>query len=267
MYDFSIAISFSQAGLRSYFEPGGLTRVAHIVICTVQVDLQKRDPFFLYYFNALATLVTICVSSTTSIYIHPTDGLFSKIAFLLPIQYPRSTVADMPFVTEELSLETMDACSPLVSGLIASRQIFTARNPKSSEIYSSSPQYFPGNNTRTLLHSLPFPIVRESGASCYRKSVDGDFYLDFCGEYTSGIYGHNHPSITASIIDTCRNGLNFGGIDTQEKNLAQIVCERFMLDSVRFANTGTEANMMALALATNYTGRKTIHPIYESYAL
>ncbi|KAI9740025.1 MAG: hypothetical protein M1818_004776 [Claussenomyces sp. TS43310] len=171
----------------------------------------------------------------------------------------------MPFVTETLSLETMDARNPRVSGLIASRRIFTARNPKSLEIYSSSPHYFPGNNTRTLLHSLPYPIVWSSGASCYLKSVNGGSYLDFCGEYTSGICGHDHPLITASIIGTCRNGFNFGGINTQEKKLAQIVCDRFMLDAVRFTNTGTEANMMALALATNYTRRRKVLVFSNGY--
>lgn len=45
-----------------------------------------------------------------------------------------------------------------------------------------------------------------------------------------------------------------------EKELAKLVCERFQptVELVRFTNSGTEANMMAVATAMAWTGRKKI---------
>lgn len=40
--------------------------------------------------------------------------------------------------------------------------------------------------------------------------------------------------------------------------LAQTMCEIFGLDRVRFANSATEANIMALAAAKHYTGRQKV---------
>ena len=146
----------------------------------------------------------------------------------------------------------------LSSALKAARARFTERNPKSLESYNEALSYFPGGNTRTLLHSLPYPMTFASGHSCYLTSVDGDTYLDFLAEYTSGIYGHNHPVIKKAIEETLTTGWNYGGINTNEGELAKIVCERFHLDLVRFTNSGTEATMMALSTAINYTGRKKV---------
>lgn len=146
----------------------------------------------------------------------------------------------------------------LGSALVAARTQFTERNPKSLESYNEALSYFPGGNTRTLLHSLPFPMTFASGHSCFLTSIDGDTYLDFLAEYTSGIYGHNHPVIKQAIDDTLANGWNYGGINMKERELAKIVCERFHLDLVRFTNSGTEATMMALSTAINFTGRKKV---------
>ena len=45
-----------------------------------------------------------------------------------------------------------------------------------------------------------------------------------------------------------------------EKELAKLICERFQptMELVRFTNSGTEANMMAVAVAMAWTGRKKI---------
>jgi len=90
--------------------------------------------------------------------------------------------------------------------------------------------------------------------------------VDFLGEYTAGIYGHNHPVIKAALQDALEKGWNYGAHNPLEPELARIVTERFpALELVRFVNSGTEANMMALATALAYTGKKKVLVFEKGY--
>lgn len=76
---------------------------------------------------------------------------------------------------------------------------------------------------------------------------------------TAGLYGHSHPLIQKTIIDTITNvGLNMGSTIAQEAIHAKLICSRFHLDQVRFTNSGTEANLFALAAARKFTGKRKI---------
>jgi glutamate-1-semialdehyde 2,1-aminomutase len=98
-----------------------------------------------------------------------------------------------------------------------------------------------------------------SGQDAHLTTVDGQTYTDFLGEYTAGIYGHSHPAIKAAVETALQNGWNYGGHNVMEPKLAKMVCDRFpSIELVRFVNSGTEANMMALATALAYTGRSKI---------
>ena len=91
--------------------------------------------------------------------------------------------------------------------------------------------------------------------------------VDFLGEYTAGIYGHSNPKIRAAINKALDKGWSFGGNNVYEKELARLVCERFRpaIEPVRFTNSGTEANMMAVAAALAWTGRKKILVFDKGY--
>lgn len=105
-----------------------------------------------------------------------------------------------------------------------------------------------------------------SGKSCYLTTVDGQELVDFLGEYTAGIYGHNHPTIRQAIEDAMNRGWNYGAHNQKEVELAKIVCRRFpSIQRVRFVNSGTEANMMALATALVFTGKKKILVFNKGY--
>ena len=137
---------------------------------------------------------------------------------------------------------------------------YTQLNPISLQAHESACQYQPGGNTRTVLHANPFPITFASGSGCTLTSLDGHTYTDFLGEYTAGIYGHNNATIRAAIDEALTRGWSLGGNNIYEKELAKLVCERFTptVQLVRFTNSGTEANMMAVATAVAWTGRRKI---------
>lgn len=127
---------------------------------------------------------------------------------------------------------------------------YTSSNPKSYKQYLDSTHYLPGGNTRTVLHTSPFPLTFSSGSGATLTDLDGHTYIDFLGEYTAGIYGHNHPVIRAAVESALDRGWNYGGHSGLETELAKVICERFnAIELVRFVNSGTEANMMAVATA------------------
>ncbi|MFI5015075.1 MAG: aspartate aminotransferase family protein, partial [Hyphomicrobiales bacterium] len=145
------------------------------------------------------------------------------------------------------------------AALAEARERFVERNPKSKAAYAEACSAMPGGNTRTVLFYAPFPLAIAGGAGCFLRDADGHEYLDLLGEYTAGLYGHSHPIIRAAIDRALDGGINLSGHNLLEAKLARVVCDRFpSLDLIRFTNSGTEANLMALATATVATGRRKI---------
>jgi glutamate-1-semialdehyde 2,1-aminomutase len=98
-------------------------------------------------------------------------------------------------------------------------------------------------------------VVR--GAGCKLWDADGHEYIDVLGEYTAGIYGHSHPVIRAAIDKALDHGWNFAGRNGHEAKLAKMIVDRMpSIDLVRFTNSGTEGNVMALAGARVFAQRK-----------
>lgn len=146
----------------------------------------------------------------------------------------------------------------LSTALASVKSRFIAENPVSEALHTGRLQHLPDGNTRTTLHYYPFPVCFRSGSGCFLTSVDGKEYLDFLGEYTAGIFGHSHPVILEALGNALLNGIGFGGVNELEGRLAQKMCETFGLGKVRFTNSATEANIMALAAAKHFTGRKKV---------
>ena len=147
----------------------------------------------------------------------------------------------------------------------AAKATFTAKRPKTHAMHERAAAVMPGGNTRTVLFTVPFPLRVEKGEGATITDVDGHSYLDLLGEYSAGIYGQSHPRIIAAAKAALDNGLNFGAHHEGEVKLAEVVTKRFNMDLVRFTNSGTEANMMALAAARCFTGRSKIMPMEGGY--
>jgi glutamate-1-semialdehyde 2,1-aminomutase len=149
--------------------------------------------------------------------------------------------------------------SDLARALAEARAAFAAANPKSRARFEAAAKVMPGGNTRTVLFYVPFPLCIARGDGARLWDVDGHEYVDFLGEFTAGIYGHSHPAIRAAIDAALDEGINLSGHNRLEAELAAVVCQRFAsIEQVRFTNSGTEANLLALAAATAYTRRRKI---------
>ncbi len=151
------------------------------------------------------------------------------------------------------------ANSSLAAALAEMREHYVTRNPASLAAHVEAAAAMPGGNTRSVLFHAPFPLTMVRGESCRLWDADGHDYVDMLGEYTAGLYGHSNPIIRDAIDTALDAGWNMGGHGKMEARLARTLCDRFpSLDLVRFTNSGTEANLMAIATAVAVTGRKRI---------
>lgn len=140
--------------------------------------------------------------------------------------------------------------------LAAAKADFVQRNPASAALHAEAADVMPGGNTRTVLFYDPFPLVMRRGEGSRLFDADGHAYVDFLGEYSAGLYGHSHPAIRAAIYRTLDDGVSLGAHTVAEVELARAVRARFpAMELLRFTNSGTEANLMAIAAARAETGR------------
>jgi len=136
---------------------------------------------------------------------------------------------------------------------------YVAANPLSHARFETVRASMPGGNTRTTLHYDPFPLVVGKASGAHLEDIDGHDYADFLGEYTAGLYGHSHPVLTAALHKAIDGGLGFGAPNPQEGRLSALMVARFpSVERVRFCNSGTEANLMAVSLARAATGRSKV---------
>lgn len=162
-------------------------------------------------------------------------------------------------MTPPLDTATPPRNSDLEAALAEARDIYTSARPQSAAAHEKARAVMPGGNTRTTLFYTPYPTAMKSGQGCYLEDVDGNKYLDLCGEYTAGLFGHSDPRIQAMLHQVIANGISLASVGENEAKLAAILCARFpALELVRFTNSGTEANLMAVAAARAHTGRSKI---------
>lgn len=146
--------------------------------------------------------------------------------------------------------------TPLDQALFQAVENYRTRNPRSAALLAEAEQSLPGGNTRSVLFHGPFPLSMERGEGCHVWDADGHAYIDALGEFTAGLYGHSHPVILAAIQEALAGGINLSSHTAREARLAQEIRRRFpSMELLRFANSGTEANLLALAAAKAHTGR------------
>ncbi len=147
----------------------------------------------------------------------------------------------------------------VAAALAEAQDEYRRRNPKSLAQYEAACAALPGGNTRHSIYAEPFPLTMVRGEGARLWDADGHEYLDFLSEFTAGLYGHSHPLIRRALDQALDTGWNMGAQGPAEARFAAAICARFpSIDLVRFTNSGTEANLMAVSLARAVTGREKI---------
>ncbi len=146
------------------------------------------------------------------------------------------------------------------------RSRYVAANPLSHAADDKAERYLPGGNTRSVLHFNPFPLTMVGGEGAELTDLDGHRYVDFVGEYSAALFGHSNEIVKAAIREALDSGVSMGAPTPYERELATLLCERYpSLEQVRFCNSGTEANLMALSTARVITARSKMMVFNEAY--
>ena len=146
--------------------------------------------------------------------------------------------------------------STLDQAVADARERYGTAHPESAVLHERARAVMPGGNTRSVLDFAPFPFRVQSAAGASLVDVDGHAYVDFCGNYTAGLLGLRPELVRAAVVAALDEGFAIGATHPREIELAELVCDRFAsIDQVRFTNSGTEANLMAIGTALHHTGR------------
>ena len=153
----------------------------------------------------------------------------------------------------------MARMSDLDQALNQAIEQYRRSHPASERLHQQALGVLPGGNTRSVLFFDPFPPYMVRGEGCHLWDADGHRYLDALGEFTAGLYGHSDPAIRAAISEALHSGLNLSSHTEREGLLARELQRRFpSMELLRFTNSGTEANLMALATATAVSERRKV---------
>ena len=135
---------------------------------------------------------------------------------------------------------------------------YVDRHPISREQAATAAAVLPGGNTRSVLHIEPFAFRVAGAAGARITDVDGHTYLDLLGDYSAGLIGRS--AVVAGVVrDVLERGWSFGAMSEAETLFAEAVVDRFpSIEQVRFTNSGSEANVLALMTARHVTGRPRV---------
>ncbi|MFA6443597.1 MAG: aspartate aminotransferase family protein [Sterolibacterium sp.] len=137
--------------------------------------------------------------------------------------------------------------------------MFPDLSSKSATLFERAKRVMPGGNTRHMITFGPYLVFAESGTGCRLTDVDGNNYIDWVNNFSGQIHGHGAPFITAAVRDQL-DRLTSCILPTEpEIELAEIIAGRVEgIEQIRFANSGTEAVMVAIKAARAHTGRTRI---------
>ncbi|MBU3715639.1 MAG: aminotransferase class III-fold pyridoxal phosphate-dependent enzyme [Candidatus Nanopelagicaceae bacterium] len=142
---------------------------------------------------------------------------------------------------------------------------FTARAPKSGEENVRASKVTPLGVASSFQHWDPYPISIVSAKGAWLKDVDGRDMLDLSMGFGALLVGHLNDEVVKEAKETLEVGTLFATPSPITRDGAEILCRRFGLDMVRFANSGTEATMYAIRTARAATGKLGIVKIEGGY--
>lgn len=78
---------------------------------------------------------------------------------------------------EDIKLHVKSGHTTTTEALEAAKARFVERNPESLRLHEEAVKSLPGGNTRSLLHTAPFPVFIKSGNGYQVTSEDGHTYV------------------------------------------------------------------------------------------
>ncbi|NHJ26075.1 MAG: aminotransferase class III-fold pyridoxal phosphate-dependent enzyme, partial [Candidatus Lokiarchaeota archaeon] len=137
----------------------------------------------------------------------------------------------------------------------------------SKKAYERALKVIPGGVEHNLAFNFPFPLASKRVFECYMETVDNIILTDYLMDGGPIILGHNHPELTEKIIEVIKNIGPCHGITHEYEYLAAEQLQKHFpsCEVIRWLQSGTEADMLAIRLARVYTGKKWIVKVGGSY--
>jgi glutamate-1-semialdehyde 2,1-aminomutase len=142
---------------------------------------------------------------------------------------------------------------------------YRSQNKKSREMYEKAERVLPLGVSSNFRTYEPYPIYIQRAQGSKMWDVDGREYTDFSMTFGALMVGHAHPVMVEALARAASEGTLYGMPHDRELRGAELLCERFQLEQVRFTNSGSESTMHALRVARAYTGRDKVVKFEGAY--
>lgn len=141
-----------------------------------------------------------------------------------------------------------------------------AARSRSGALFEEARAVLPSGYTRHLAVTKPHPTYADYGSGCRVVTIDGQVMIDYINNFTAIIHGHGKREIL-DTINTQASRLMSTILPTEwEVRLAELLVDRIPgVERVRFANSGTEAVMIAIKVARAYTQRTKVAKMEGGY--
>ena len=130
---------------------------------------------------------------------------------------------------------------------------------RSAALFERARHVMPGGNTRHMVAFSPYAVFADRGQGCRLWDVDGNVYLDWVNNFSTQIHGYGFAPVLEAVKAQLERMTTCFLATESEIELAELLVERLPgVERVRFTNSGTEANMVAIKGARGLTGRSRI---------
>jgi glutamate-1-semialdehyde 2,1-aminomutase len=140
-------------------------------------------------------------------------------------------------------------------------------HPKSKEVYERMRKIIPGGVEHNLAFNHPFPLASKRVFDCYMETVDDIVLTDYlmCGGPI--ILGHQYKPLIDKITNVIQELGPCHGITNEYEYLAAEQLQKHFpsCEIIRWLQSGTEADMLAIRIARTFTNRKWVIKVGGSY--
>jgi glutamate-1-semialdehyde 2,1-aminomutase len=137
---------------------------------------------------------------------------------------------------------------------------FDEKCAKSKAAAEEAKKYIPGGIQHNLANNHPFALSVTKAEGPYLYDVDGNRYIDFLCAGGPTILGNNYPVVTDAVTGFIRENSPITGLYSDwELQFSKLVAKHFpTVEKVRMLGSGSEADIIAIRLARDFTGKRHI---------
>ncbi|WP_066175886.1 aspartate aminotransferase family protein [Bacillus marinisedimentorum] len=138
---------------------------------------------------------------------------------------------------------------------------YMSKTPSSLAFMEKAKDVMPNGVTANIKAFAPYPVVMKKAKGAYLYDMDDNAYVDYLLAYGSLMLGHGHPKVKEAMFNQLESdGTSlFGTPHSLEYEMGKRLKSYYpSMELLRYTNSGTEATLLALRLASAYTGRHKV---------